>query len=95
MRFLIMLLIVQGMFFTTVASATPATFSVKNGEHVLRNITPSQCPASIEGAAGPENVVAYGDDGEYQGTTGPGMRSCTNCKFISGDCVCDCTYNFN
>lgn len=71
---------------------------IQNNVHVLQNATPSTCQAAASGRAGPADMVGYSGGGEFSGTTGPGVRSCTGCAVDnnSGDCVCKiCYYYFN
>lgn len=71
---------------------------VRKDVHVLKNATDDQCQAAANGRAGPQDMVGYSGAGEFTGTTGPGVRSCTNCAvdYRTQDCVCKlCYYYFN
>jgi hypothetical protein len=69
--------------------------SINNNVHVLRGVTPSQCPSSWRGNPGTADIQADTGEGMSNSAVGSGVTSCTGCAFdqASGDCVCATCYN--
>lgn len=71
---------------------------INKNVHVLRGVTPSQCPTSWMGNPGSADINADTSGGVSNSAVGSGVRSCTGCAFdqASGDCVCATCYdNYN
>ena len=61
---------------------------------VLEHVDPSQCPSSWRNEAGPADVT-HPHLSQYD-TSGPGVRSCTDCYYQSStqNCVCKTCYSY-
>lgn len=67
---------------------------ISKNVHVLKNVTPSQCPASWRGTADPADVITDGSTGVSNSEIAAGVLSCSDCSFdqSSSDCVCKTCY---
>ena len=100
MKCLFILLILQGLLILAIQSAFANYVEpdVERNVHILQNATPTACQAASNGSSGPQDVTSDTRYGAYNGTTGAGIRSCSDCAVdpTSGDCVCRiCYYYFN
>ena len=71
---------------------------INNNVHVLKGVTPSQCPSSWRGNPGTTDIQVDSGEGMSNAAVGSGVTSCTSCAFdqASGDCVCaTCYSNYN
>ena len=71
--------------------------TVQNNVIILHDATAATCKAAANGQSGPSDDTSYSGAGEFTGTTGPGIRSCSGCAVnAANDCVCSsCSYYFN
>ena len=82
-----------GLLFSSAlfASSEPIVY---HNVTVATNVQGSQCPATIDSDAAPEDVQSYTGFGDVNSLSGPGIRSCTNCAVDNNkNCVCETCYD--
>jgi len=74
------------------ASEPVITYDVR----LLQNATQAQCMAAQNADVGPVHEEVYSSAGEYDGDSGPGVRSCSGCKvdYSTKDCICRTCYSY-
>jgi|GEM_PF-4820040 hypothetical protein len=86
------------LIFAGIVSAQVIEPVISKNVHVLRNVTPAQCPTSWRGDASASDVENETGQGSSNYEIASGVSSCDSCAFdrASGDCVCATCYdNYN
>jgi hypothetical protein len=93
----LMILLLLGMLIPAASFAVNVAPAFSTRVHIIKNITPSQCPVTWRGnaqQANPTRMIPANMNGISTARPSSGFTSCTGCSYeaASHDCVCNACY---